>query len=135
MSRQLHLGLNTPSLGTYKSAWQREVIDPNGMATGEWYVRLAQLAEEGLFDAFFLADAPALDPGWESSAMTRLDPVIVTGENADRFTGRDPGNAIGRFVTAAEVADVVAFLASPRSVSIDGDAVHVGGGGLGTVNY
>ena len=22
MSRQLHLGLNTPSLGTYKSAWQ-----------------------------------------------------------------------------------------------------------------
>ena len=28
-----------------------------------------------------------------------------------------------------------AFLASPRSVSIDGDAVHVGGGVLGTVNY
>ena len=77
MSRQLHLGLNTPSLGTYKSAWQREGINPNGMATGEWYVRLAQLAEEGLFDAFFLADAPALDPGWESSAMTRLDPVIA----------------------------------------------------------
>jgi FMN-dependent oxidoreductase (nitrilotriacetate monooxygenase family) len=47
------------------------------MATGERYVRLAQLAEEGLFDAFFLADAPALDPGWESSAMTRLDPVIA----------------------------------------------------------
>ena len=35
MSRQLHLGLNTPSLGTYKSAWQREGINPNGMATGE----------------------------------------------------------------------------------------------------
>ena len=77
MSRQLHLGLNTPSLGTYKSAWQRAGINPNGMATGEWYVRLAQLAEEGLFDAFFLADANALDPGWESSALTRLDPVIA----------------------------------------------------------
>jgi enoyl-[acyl-carrier-protein] reductase (NADH) len=38
-------------------------------------------------------------------------------------------------VTADEVADVVAFLASPRSVSIAGDAVHVGGGVLGTVNY
>lgn len=36
MSRQLHLGLNTPSLGTYKSAWRRPGIDPNGMATGEW---------------------------------------------------------------------------------------------------
>ena len=37
-------------------------------------------------------------------------------------------------MTAAEVADVVAFL-FPASVSIDGDAVHVGGGVLGTVNY
>jgi NAD(P)-dependent dehydrogenase (short-subunit alcohol dehydrogenase family) len=44
-------------------------------------------------------------------------------------------NAIGRVVEAAEVADVVAFLASPRSVSITGDAVAAGGGLLGTVNY
>jgi NAD(P)-dependent dehydrogenase (short-subunit alcohol dehydrogenase family) len=38
------------------------------------------------------------------------------------------GNVIGRMVDAAEVADVVAFLASPRSVAITGDAIAAGGG-------
>ena len=45
------------------------------------------------------------------------------------------GTTIGRLVTAAEVADVVAFLASPRSVAINGDAVAVGGGQPGVVHY
>jgi NAD(P)-dependent dehydrogenase (short-subunit alcohol dehydrogenase family) len=43
--------------------------------------------------------------------------------------------SIGRAVTAAEVADVVAFLASPRSVAINGDAIAVGGGALGAIHY
>ncbi|MCW2713559.1 MAG: short-chain dehydrogenase [Frankiales bacterium] len=43
--------------------------------------------------------------------------------------------SIGRLVTAAEVADVVAFLASPRSVAINGDAVAVGGGSRGAIHY
>jgi FMN-dependent oxidoreductase (nitrilotriacetate monooxygenase family) len=74
---QLHLGLNAPALGTSKSAWRREAIDPAGMATGEFYIRLAQLAEEAFFDAFFLADASALDPGWETNSIARLDPLIA----------------------------------------------------------
>lgn len=44
------------------------------------------------------------------------------------------GIAIGRLVTAAEVADVVTFLASPRSVAITGDAIAVGGGARGAVH-
>lgn len=44
-------------------------------------------------------------------------------------------NSIRRVVDAAEVADVVAFLASPRSVAITGDAVAVGGGVPGPVFY
>jgi NAD(P)-dependent dehydrogenase (short-subunit alcohol dehydrogenase family) len=43
--------------------------------------------------------------------------------------------SIGRLVTAEEVAAVVAFLASPKSVSINGDAVTVGGGTIGPVYY
>jgi NAD(P)-dependent dehydrogenase (short-subunit alcohol dehydrogenase family) len=43
--------------------------------------------------------------------------------------------AIGRIVDAAEVADVIAFLASPRSVAITGDAVVVGGGAVGSIHY
>jgi NAD(P)-dependent dehydrogenase (short-subunit alcohol dehydrogenase family) len=45
------------------------------------------------------------------------------------------GVAIGRLVTAEEVADVVAFLASPRSVAITGDAIAVGGGAVGAIHY
>ncbi|WP_375503257.1 SDR family NAD(P)-dependent oxidoreductase [uncultured Jatrophihabitans sp.] len=43
--------------------------------------------------------------------------------------------SIGRLVTAAEVADVVVFLCSPRSVAINGDALAVGGGTRGAIHY
>jgi NAD(P)-dependent dehydrogenase (short-subunit alcohol dehydrogenase family) len=43
--------------------------------------------------------------------------------------------SIGRIVTAAEVADVVAFLASPRSVAINGDAITAGGGTCGAIHF
>lgn len=43
--------------------------------------------------------------------------------------------AIGRMVTGDEIGDVVVFLASPRSVAITGEAISVGGGQLGPINY
>jgi NAD(P)-dependent dehydrogenase (short-subunit alcohol dehydrogenase family) len=43
--------------------------------------------------------------------------------------------SIGRLVTAEEVAAVVAFLASPRSVAVNGDAISVGGGTPGPIFY
>jgi NAD(P)-dependent dehydrogenase (short-subunit alcohol dehydrogenase family) len=43
--------------------------------------------------------------------------------------------SIGRIVTAAEVAAVVAFLASPKSVAINGDAINAGGGPVGPIYY
>jgi NAD(P)-dependent dehydrogenase (short-subunit alcohol dehydrogenase family) len=46
------------------------------------------------------------------------------------------GNSvIGRIVDAQEVADVIAFLASPRSVSITGDVIAAGGGQPGAIYY
>lgn len=57
----------------------------------------------------------------------------VTEDEARTRLGR--GVTIGRLVTAAEVADVVAFLASPRSVAINGDAIAVGGGARGAIHY
>ena len=44
-------------------------------------------------------------------------------------------NSIRRIVDAAEVADVVTFLASPRSASINGDAIACGGGTPGAIYY
>jgi NAD(P)-dependent dehydrogenase (short-subunit alcohol dehydrogenase family) len=46
-----------------------------------------------------------------------------------------PGNAVGRVIEPAEVAWVVAFLASPRSVAIAGDGVFAGGGVTGSIHY
>jgi NAD(P)-dependent dehydrogenase (short-subunit alcohol dehydrogenase family) len=43
--------------------------------------------------------------------------------------------SIGRLVTAEEVAHVVAFLSSPLSVAINGDAIVVGGGVRGSIYY
>jgi NAD(P)-dependent dehydrogenase (short-subunit alcohol dehydrogenase family) len=43
--------------------------------------------------------------------------------------------SIGRLVTAQEVAAVVAFLASPKSVALNGDSVVVSGGARGSVYY
>jgi NAD(P)-dependent dehydrogenase (short-subunit alcohol dehydrogenase family) len=44
-------------------------------------------------------------------------------------------NSIRRIVDASEVAAVVAFLASPRSSAINGDAVVCGGGAVGAIHY
>ena len=45
------------------------------------------------------------------------------------------GNSINHLVGAAEVADVVAFLCSPRARAINGDAIAVGGGAPHAIHY
>ena len=42
---------------------------------------------------------------------------------------------IGHLVDAAEVADVVVFLCSPRSRAIQGDAIAAGGGAPRSIHY
>ena len=44
-------------------------------------------------------------------------------------------NLIGRIVDAADVAEVIAFLASPRSVAINGEMIAVNGGRPGPIRY
>jgi NAD(P)-dependent dehydrogenase (short-subunit alcohol dehydrogenase family) len=45
------------------------------------------------------------------------------------------GTSIGRMVSAEEVASVIVFLASPRSVAITGDPIPAGGGARGAIYY
>jgi NAD(P)-dependent dehydrogenase (short-subunit alcohol dehydrogenase family) len=45
------------------------------------------------------------------------------------------GNAIRHLVSAAEVADVVVVLCSPKSVAIHGDAIAAGGGAPRAIHY
>jgi NAD(P)-dependent dehydrogenase (short-subunit alcohol dehydrogenase family) len=59
-----------------------------------------------------------------------------SGEGAAEVETRLAANvSIGRLVDAREVADIVAFLASPRSVAINGDAIACGGGTRGAIHY
>jgi len=78
-------------------------------------------------------------PGWTVTERTR-DHVAAyasargVSESAARvMLAKDI--SIGRPVTAVELADVVAFLASPRSVAVNGDAIAAGGGARGPIHY
>ena len=69
--------------------------------------------------------------------------VVAVHPGATRTERTDPAkerelaanSSIGRIVDAKEVAYVVAFLASPKSASINGDAIKVGGGIPGSIYY
>lgn len=68
-----------------------------------------------------------------SLVATRAASAGLSVEEAERGLATDV--TIGRIVEAAEVADIVAFLASPRSVAINGDAIAAGGGTRGPIYY
>ncbi|GAA3438787.1 SDR family NAD(P)-dependent oxidoreductase [Kutzneria kofuensis] len=60
----------------------------------------------------------------------------ATGRSLEEIERRYADSiSIGRVIEPAEVASVVAFLASPLSVAINGDAVCVGGGAKGAIHY
>ena len=44
-------------------------------------------------------------------------------------------NTVRRMIDARDIAYVVAFLASPRSVALNGDAIAAGGGMPGPIYY
>ena len=64
----------------------------------------------------------------DKAAASGRSPAEIEREMAD-------GNSIRHIVDAREVADVVAFLCSPRSRAINGDAIAVGGGAPRAIHY
>ncbi|MBB5191176.1 NAD(P)-dependent dehydrogenase (short-subunit alcohol dehydrogenase family) [Silvimonas terrae] len=56
-----------------------------------------------------------------------------TDAEAERTASRH--NTIGRIVDASEIADIVAFLASPRSTALNGAVLPAGGGIPGVIQY
>ncbi len=62
------------------------------------------------------------------AAAQGVDPQAMEAQMAG-------GNSIRRLVDAADVANVVAFLCSPKSRAINGDAIAVGGGMPRSIHY
>jgi enoyl-[acyl-carrier-protein] reductase (NADH) len=72
----------------------------------------------------------------EKTAATVQRRAEATGVTTDEIEQRlAAANAIRHLVTAEEVADVVVFLASPRSIAINGDVIAAGGGMPGAIYY
>jgi NAD(P)-dependent dehydrogenase (short-subunit alcohol dehydrogenase family) len=68
--------------------------------------------------------------------VTVVHPGITrTERTTDELAARVTGNTIGRIVDADEVAYIVAFLASPKSAAITGDAIACGGGAPRSIYY
>ncbi len=57
----------------------------------------------------------------------------IPPEEVERRMGQ--ANALGRLIDAREIAYVVAFLASPKSVAINGDVIAAGGGAVRSIYY
>ncbi len=58
------------------------------------------------------------------------------GVSVEEATARAAqGNSVRRIIDAADIANVVAFLASPKSVAITGDAIAAGGGVGRAIHY
>jgi NAD(P)-dependent dehydrogenase (short-subunit alcohol dehydrogenase family) len=71
--------------------------------------------------------------GTDSAMATRAASMGI--DVAELEAAWEQRTSTRRIVTAREVADVVAFLASPRSASITGDAVVCAGGMPGAIYY
>ena len=108
--RQLHLNVNLLHSGVYPSAWRLPDSDPRAFFDLGHYVRVAQIAERGKFDAIFLADSPAVNDRIDYRSFTSMEPTIVLATVAatTRHVGligtvsttyNEPYNIARRFVT------------------------------------
>jgi NAD(P)-dependent dehydrogenase (short-subunit alcohol dehydrogenase family) len=78
---------------------------------------------------------PAFTRTEKTSAVVarQADTLNVSEEQVERDLG--VGSLLGRIVEAREVAYVVAFLASPKAIAVNGDTIGVGGGLPGWISY
>jgi NAD(P)-dependent dehydrogenase (short-subunit alcohol dehydrogenase family) len=127
--------------------WGR-IINVGGLAARQaysaiWSIRNASVTAltKNLADELgrFGINVTAVHPG---STRTEATAEIVNrraeaaGKTAaDIEAAMAAGSVIGRMVDASEIAYVVAFLSSPKSVSIAGDSIAVGGGYKGPIYY
>jgi len=61
--------------------------------------------------------------------------TTITEAMSDEVRARPAQNLLGRLVDAREVAYLIAFLASPKSVAVNGDVIAAGGGTPRVIYY
>ena len=123
--------------GMRSKGWGR-IVNVSGLAarqTGNAVGSMRNIAVAALTKIMADVLGPAginltvVHPGLQRTAARVAASAAAQGVSAELIeTQMASGNSIGHVVDASEVADVVAFLCSPRSRAINGDVIVVGGG-------
>lgn len=116
-----------------RQGWGR-IINIGGLAVRRTGRPVTSLRNAGVA---VLAKNLADELGPQGINVTVVHPGLTRTERTDEQSAARaaPGIGIGRIVDAREVAYVVAFLASPRSVAINGDPVVASGGSIGPIYF
>lgn len=109
-ARQLHLNINILHSGFSPAAWRMKGSDPRASFDVNHYIKVAQIAERGTFDAVFLADQAGISDRVDFRPLTSLEPTIVlaiVAAHTERIgliatastTYNEPYNIARRFAT------------------------------------
>jgi len=87
-SRKLHLALAPLGVGGpgQDGLWKDPRVAKNASVDINYYIRLAKLAEGGLFDAFFVVDSQFINATYPSHYLSRLEPLTLLSAVATHTT-------------------------------------------------
>ncbi len=77
MQRQLHLNLFVQSRGHHEAAWNHPDAASDAITDVHYFAKIAQRAEQGLFDSIFFADQLALSSDAARSGRVWLEPITL----------------------------------------------------------
>lgn len=77
MPRHIHLNLFIHGRGHHEAGWRHPGATRRALTDIDYFVELAKIAEAGLFDSLFLADALALADSAEHVATAQLEPITT----------------------------------------------------------
>ena len=116
-----------------KSGWGR-IINIGGLAIHRTGRPVATLRNVGVA-AITKNLADELGPQGINVVAVHPGATRTEKTSADDEARLAQGNSIRRLIDSSEIAYLVAFLASPRSIAVNGDAIAAGGGSPGTIHY
>jgi FMN-dependent oxidoreductase (nitrilotriacetate monooxygenase family) len=79
MSRKIHLALSAYGVGGpgQHGLWKDPRVPSNASIDIDYYIKQAQAAEQGLFDAYFIVDSQFINSTYPSHYLNRLEPLTL----------------------------------------------------------
>ena len=79
MSRTLHLALAPLGVGGpgQDGLWKDPRVAKNASVDIDYYIKIAQVAERGLFDVFFIVDSQFINADYPAHYLNRLEPLTL----------------------------------------------------------